>query len=101
MTPSIAHPEPTIRESRIVDPSNRIQLIKRLLVAFAYGWWLVAILYLGVIHNETGVYLKLLSFPVVWASFALCLVFQLALSLERYAFACLFMGGLLVSGLLA
>ena len=72
-----------------------------LLTAFAYGWWALIILYFGVIDGNTSDYLKVLSTPIVAASFALIRLFQLAMYLERYGYAILFMVGLLVSGALA
>jgi hypothetical protein len=78
-----------------------IPIIKAVLVAFAYAWWAVIVLYFGVLDSDASLTFKVLSFPIVWASFALCLVFQLSMKLNKNGFSSLFFIGLMVSGLLA
>jgi hypothetical protein len=108
MSNQVLIPEQTIRESRIVQSEqpdlsrqDLINIIKSILVVFAYAWWAVIVLYFGVLDSDASLYFKVLSFPIVWASFALCLVFQLSMKLNKNGFSSLFFIGLMVSGLLA
>ena len=83
------------------DPIDWIALIKFLLVCFAYGWWMLIIVYFGLLAESASLPLQVMSAPVIVASLALARLFQMAIHIEAYGFSILFFSGLLVAGMLA
>ena len=87
--------------SNITKTINWIEIIKFLLVCFAYGWWLIIVVYFGLLAESASLDLQVMSAPVIVASLALARLFQMAIKTEAYGFSLLFFSGLLVAGMLA
>ena len=80
---------------------NKAELIKFLLMLFAYGWWAVIVVYYGLLDQSASLHYQIMSLPIVVVALCLARVFQLAINQESYGFAALFFSGLLVAGMLS
>ena len=78
-----------------------MEVIKWLLVLFAYTWWAVVVVYFGLLAETATLPLQMVSLPVIVASLALARLFQMAMRNNAHGFASLFFSGLLVAGMLA
>ena len=80
---------------------DKAELIKFLLMLFAYGWWSVIVVYYGLLNQSVSLHYQIMSLPIVVVALCLARVFQLAINQESYGFAALFFSGLLVAGMLS
>jgi hypothetical protein len=96
---SKSHPSLNLLSHRI-SPAT-LEVIQRLLVLFAYGWWLVIIVYYGLFQGSISLGYQFQSFPIVVVSLALVQILNLSIQKSNHLLSALAGTGLLVSGLLA
>ena len=78
-----------------------LYVIQRLLVSFAYGWWLVIIVYYGLLAGSISLGYQFQSLPIVVVSLALVQILNLSIQKSNHLLSALAGMGLFVSGLLA
>jgi hypothetical protein len=83
-----------------VSPAT-FEVIQRLLVLFAYGWWFVIIVYYGLLQGSISLGYQFQSFPIVVVSLALVQILNLSMQKQNHLLSALAGTGLFVSGLLA
>lgn len=86
--------------SHWISPAT-FKLIQMLWVLFAYGWWLVIIVYYGLLQGSISLGYQFQSFPIVVVSLALVQILNLSLQKQNHLLSVLAGTGLFVSGLLA
>ena len=89
------------RTASLSHDINKAELIKFLLVLFAYGWWFVIVVYFGLLSPEIGIYYRLISLPTTVIALGLVVAFHMAIKQHTYFYAGLFFSGLLVAGMLS
>ena len=95
------NPEVSTHTAKTAEPIDKIAVIKFLLVAFAYGWWLIIVVYFGLFAEGVSLHYQVMSLPIVVVALGLARVFHTAINQSAYAYAFLFFSGLLVAGMLS
>jgi hypothetical protein len=84
-----------------ISNAEFIQILKRLIIPFSYAWWVVIIVYYGVIDDNATLSYKLLSLPIIATSLALIEIYKVSVKSDNKLVSYLCLIGLFVSGLLA
>ena len=87
----------TLSNTLNIPQIDAVEVIKWLLVLFAYTWWAIVVVYFGLLAETATLPLQMVSLPVIVAALALARLFQMAMRSNAHGFASLFFSGLLVA----
>ena len=100
LSPSKKGLPPKINPS-LHHPESLAVVMPYLLLLFAYAWWVVIVVYYGLLDGSISLGYQLQSFPIVIVSLALVQILKLSMQKKNHLLSALVGFGLFVSGLLA